>query len=235
MAQTPSTMALRDDMPVALCFCGELLRARPRFSSLEAMGAARELRPVAALLVAATTPQLEIRTASTDVPARLRSASRVQRHRRSMPLTLDTSMPPRDTPEDPPTPAAQLSPLKSPTHFAVERPFSPRSSKFTFDDGALGGDEPARSASDSPKTDEFLRDVYRSSERVNEACLELQTKSKKSQDKAKKSGKADGGKGGAGDQRVGLHGGDGFWRDAARRPRPVVWAGPHQLSSPGGA
>jgi len=86
-----------------------------------------------------------------------------------MPLTLDTSMPPRDTPEDPPTPAAQLSPLKSPTHFAVERPFSPRSSKFTFDDGAPGGDEPARSAADSPKADEFLRDVYRSGERVNEA------------------------------------------------------------------
>ena len=52
-----------------------------------------------------------------------------------MPLTLDTSVPPPDGPEDPPTP---MSPLRSPTLFAVERPFTPKSSRFSFTEAEAG-------------------------------------------------------------------------------------------------
>lgn len=69
-----------------------------------------------------------------------------------MPLTLDTSMsPPENFVEDPPTPQAQLSPMKSPTMFAVEKPFSPRSTKFSFADADLGEQPCPSPAKPKPK------------------------------------------------------------------------------------
>ena len=78
-----------------------------------------------------------------------------------MPLTLDTSVPPPDGPEDPPTP---MSPLRSPTLFAVERPFTPKSSRFSFTEAEAGARTPApvaeEEAEETSPAAGYLESVY---------------------------------------------------------------------------